>query len=260
MLVELCAGSAALTRWLSGGWKLVSYAGGKDGYAESIAERMSLRSAPERIILAEPGVWYDVWVALTWGLADRVADVIEAWEPEDARSLWDELRGGRGETGSAYVRAARALVLVAGTHGGFERGGFKGLHIRRPNVDGFIPSRSSIVQRLRAVPELPPIEVYRRAVDVAPFAGARVYVDPPYEGRTGYAHAMSRFEVTELAMAWKDVGARVVAVSEAVPLRFGVGWSAHELTSARRGQGRRNSRSAQEWLTVWSRAPDDART
>ena len=252
VLVELCAGSAALTRWRSGGWKLVSYAGGKDGYAESIADLMDLQRV-ERVLLAEPGIWHDVWVALTWGLSDRVADVVERWQYEDARTLWDALRGGRGKYEHEWVRAARALVLVSGTHGGHERGGFKGLHVNRPSVDGFIPSRGSLAWRLREIPELPPIEVFRYAADVEPFAGACVYIDPPYKGRTGYEHTLTRFEVIELAMAWKDAGARVVAVSEATPLRFDNGWTTHELTAARRGQVRRNSRSVQEWLTVYKR-------
>lgn len=55
-----------------------------------------------------------------------------------------------------------------------------------------------------------------------------VYLDPPYQGATGYGWDCPRAEVLELARRWADAGA-VVAVSEAVPLEL-AGWHHVNLT------------------------------
>lgn len=72
---------------------------------------------------------------------------------------------------------------------------------------------------------------------------AYVYLDPPYQGATGYGWDMPRAEVLALARRWADAGA-VVAVSEAEPLPL-EGW--HHLELTREG-------GKPEFLTL-SRAP-----
>lgn len=60
--------------------------------------------------------------------------------------------------------------------------------------------------------------------------GAVIYLDPPYQGRTGYPADLSRPQLLDVARRWSDAGA-VVAVSEAVPLDddLGAGWEALDL-------------------------------
>ena len=216
---------------------------------------------------------------------------------------------------------ARFLVLTAGTHGSAEAGGFKGMHVRRPNVDGYIPSREGVAcgtARIRLPGDT--LVLAQDAASIDPRAAARwlflargafsgrdpsagighpeglpasdgfgavrpaaamldtwlaghlpfgaatscldaasviperlpegtvVYIDPDYEGTTGYAHTFPREAVLEAAARWRSAGA-VVAVSEAAPLPL-PGWHALEITGCRRGQRRTFSRQRSEWLTL----------
>jgi len=200
----------------------------------------------DRVVLADPGLWNPVWRALSIrGGAGLVADRIEEFATDDARPTWEWLQVSRPKTLAA--QAARSLCLIAGTYGGHERGGFKGRHKRRPSVDGFIPKRTTIIERLRAIPELPPITVYERAQDVAAIPGAICYIDPPYRGRSGYLNDLRRPAVLELARYWADAGA-TVGVSEAEPLTELEGFETIQL-ARRNGQNRTNTKSATEWLT-----------
>lgn len=242
-LVELCAGSAAVSRFVTGGWRLVGYAGNKDGYAPPIVDALRI-GTPGELVLADPGLWHAFWVAAAAGRLDDVADVVADWCARDARALYHELRNNEESCG---VRsAARSICLLAGTHGGHERGGFKGKHKHRPNVDGFIPSRNSIVTRLRAVPPLPPLRVYRDARDVPPIRHAVCYIDPPYVGTHRYANHLSRSEVVALAAKWSAHGA-TVGVSEQEPVI--PSWARLDMTRTRKGQARVNTKSRVEWLT-----------
>lgn len=81
------------------------------------------------------------------------------------------------------------------------------------------------------------------AAELEPVPGALVYLDPPYQGATGYGWDCPRKQVLDLAKRWATAGA-VVAVSEAVPLEL-PGW--HHLDLTRPG-------GKPEWLTI-SRAP-----
>ena len=82
--------------------------------------------------------------------------------------------------------------------------------------------------------------------------GVVVYIDPPYQGTTGYSATMPRETVLDTARKWSDAGA-IVCVSEAEPLPLD-GWHHVEITSARQGQKRTFSKQQAEWLTI-SREP-----
>lgn len=75
-----------------------------------------------------------------------------------------------------------------------------------------------------------------------------VYMDPPYEGVTGYQHSLSRDKVIEVAQRWAAAGA-IVAVSEDDPLPIH-GWHHVEITECFTGMGRTFSRSRSEWITM----------
>ena len=85
--------------------------------------------------------------------------------------------------------------------------------------------------------------------------GAIVYIDPPYQGTTGYGADLGRDEVVTLARSWARRGA-VVCISEAEPIPELVedGWHNVEITRCRKGQKRTFSKQQREFLTL-NRAP-----
>lgn len=85
--------------------------------------------------------------------------------------------------------------------------------------------------------------LYGHWARLADLARTYVYLDPPYQGATGYGWDCPRESVLVLARAWERAGA-VVAISEAVPLDL-EGW--HHLELTLRG-------GKPEWLTL-SRPP-----
>ena len=78
-----------------------------------------------------------------------------------------------------------------------------------------------------------------------------VYMDPPYQGCTGYGADLPREQVLSVARLWAEAGA-TVCVSEAEPLADLVaeGWHAVEITGCRVGQKRTFSKQKREWLTL----------
>lgn len=82
-------------------------------------------------------------------------------------------------------------------------------------------------------------------------AGSWVYIDPPYQDTTGYAHDLDRAAVVELARSWRAAGAHV-CISEAEPIAALVaeGWCTCEITHERCGQKRTFSKQQREWLTM----------
>jgi len=78
--------------------------------------------------------------------------------------------------------------------------------------------------------------------------GSVVYIDPPYQGTTGYADDLPRAQVLALAQRWAEAGA-LVCVSEAEPLAL-EGWHHVEITDCRVGQKRTFSKQKREWLTL----------
>ena len=79
-----------------------------------------------------------------------------------------------------------------------------------------------------------------------------VYIDPPYQNTTGYAHDLTRDEVIALARLWSDAGAAVY-ISEAEPLDL-PGWHQVNITGCRVGQRRTFSKQQAEYITC-SQAP-----
>lgn len=78
--------------------------------------------------------------------------------------------------------------------------------------------------------------------------GCFVYIDPPYQHTTGYAHDLPRADVITIAERWNAAGA-VVCVSEAEPVEL-PGWYSIEITDERVGQSRTFSKQKSEWLTM----------
>lgn len=85
--------------------------------------------------------------------------------------------------------------------------------------------------------------------------GVVVYMDPPYQDTTGYAHDLPRSQVVELAERWAAAGA-TIAISEAVGLSADLtgDWFEVDITGERRGQKRTFSKQQREIVTL-NRAP-----
>jgi 16S rRNA G966 N2-methylase RsmD len=112
---------------------------------------------------------------------------------------------------------------------------------------------SAVAPRLDDLPAIPAAIVDdARHLEPADLpAGSWVYIDPPYQDTTGYAHDLDRAAVVELARSWRAAGAHV-CISEAEPIAALVaeGWYTCEITHERRGQKRTFSKQQSEWLTM----------
>ncbi len=167
----------------------------------------------------------------------------------------------RGMEGVSGREVARHAFVAGGSMKGFGEGAFGGnLEGWKGTEHGQGPKRP-LVERLpdalgRLVPSWPPVTVTddgRKLFKVP--EGAIVYIDPPYQGTTGYGADLGRDEVVTLARSWARRGA-VVCISEAEPIPELVedGWHNVEITRCRKGQKRTFSRQQREFLTL-NRAP-----
>jgi len=77
--------------------------------------------------------------------------------------------------------------------------------------------------------------------------GWLVYIDPPYQGTTGYAEDWARPSVLAVARRWATAGAQVL-LSETEPLPL-AGFGAVEITALRQGAARTFG-ATPEWLTT----------
>lgn len=260
VFVELYAGLASVSLHLFGYKPPVSRIGSKAGYAAAIVKEMGLEGVrPDKVILVEQDLAVvNVLRALTspQGRKFLVEDLRSA---VPTRDLWEHWRKSRFR--DPYEDAARWLLVTAGSRGGV--GGFKGSHKLRPNVDGFIPSIPSLIRRIEAM------QIEEGVFEVRdsfawwqnPIKDSYVYLDPPYEGATGYGAVTAESEFTVpvsslpvslIAEKWAKV-AHVVAVSERK--RKLLPWRVVDLTKRRKGQARISlTRSTRELLYVSARS------
>lgn len=246
--VELYAGLAAVTLRLFDEVPPVSRIGAKTGYAEAIIQAMQIPH-PDHVILVDSdhAVCNVLEVLFDNGARGLVANYIEERLAVPARELWITARARK--LSMTVEGAACWLLFTAGARGGI--GGFKGAHKLRPNVDGFIPARASLVRRLRDWRPRGQFEVRCGIAEDQPvIPGAWVYLDPPYENRQGYG-ALSTVSPLAVALRWRQNGAHRVGISEARKLATTVVAQHVDLTHARRGQTRFSlTQDSREWLTI----------
>lgn len=242
-LIELCAGTAAVSLAAMGASKFpCSRIGNKAGYVGPILEELRIARIEHALLVEADTRLASLLIALFQQRSrEQMIKDIGAVVGEDAHVVWRQAKKGS--------RPADTLLWMAGARGGV--GGFKGAHCLRPNVDGFIPSRRSLIKRLADFQC--PGEAHVIASDVGALhpgslAPTAVYIDPPYRGRQGYREKLCE-PVHELAQRWARYGHRVV-VSEASPLPGCV--SCRDITKERRGQARRSLTICDsEWLSVF---------
>jgi hypothetical protein len=242
--------------------------GNKAGYAETILAVLGLRS----------GLGAD---AYAWAEADdgvrallrcypdaailrRVADIIRGWADEEPRILWERLRAeqkARPVFEDADGVAAWTYLCANSFRAGFPD---SGIFVNAAGSDEPCDYRrthpASTAEVLLSIAKCiwPSVAVFARipaAEDVAAMLGtpgdlegAIIYMDPPYQGTTGYRHELGRDEVVAIARDYATLGA-VVCISEAEPLAA-LGWEAVEVTCGRKGQKRTFSKQQAEWLTM----------
>ena len=183
------------------------------------------------------------------------AGLLEDREPTETGGHAAKARTCEQEAGG-FERVAGWITEHAGTHPG--GGDFRGLHIHRPNVDGFIPGRGALADGCtRLASRWPPVAVLATLPTAAELSallgtpgdleGVITYMDPPYLGTTGYADDLPRADVVRLALDYHAAGA-VVCISEAEPVIDG--WHAIDIQGGRKGQKRTFSKQQREVLTM----------
>lgn len=257
-IVELCAGSAAVsTRALGYRYPLLTYMGGKAKWARRVLDALGVAERPSRVLLVDPGPWGDTWAVLSMH-REEVAERLQQMVGSDPHEAWGRLRE---EVPACPVeRAAAHLALQVwnwrnkpiGRAGdswtgvaGFSRTTAYGLP-PTPHFGAVKPQLPRLLAKLRAM-DLSAIEARQcSAVELEPIPGAVVYIDPPYQGTTGYGHDLTRAEVLETVYRWASAGC-TVAVSEAEPLLGG-----HAVALGARASGALGPRKKRpEWLTVY---------
>jgi len=244
-LIELCAGTAAVSLAALGCSRFpVSRIGSKSGWVTPILDALAVRApvSTATLVEADPRLAALLGALLSDAARGGIADAVEASLSEPPRVCWERARAGSTPTDT--------LIWMTGARGGI--GGYKGAHKLRPSVDGFIPTRASLVRRLRAFKVGGLANVLcadASTLDPRAFTPSAVYIDPPYAGRQGYRAALAE-PAEVLAARWCAAGHRVV-VSEARPLAGAT--DAREITALRRGQSRRSlTTDHAEWLSIYT--------
>lgn len=249
VLVEPFAGLVAVSLFaLARAKPPASRIGAKSGYAAEIVERVGPIDRVE---------WSDADASLVAALQAMIEGVdLSPWFGGDARERWREARSLRATDPAAW------WIALAGARGGV--GGFKGGHVRRSSVDGFIPSRESLARRLDAIASLrlsDRVTITHERADARPYPkGGVVYFDPPYLDAEPYPDAPK--EDPDVVVAWRkaaSVSSRVLLSERAEVYDLPGKWS----RLGRKGQSRRSlTVTDDELLHEWShpRGADAAAT
>ena len=275
ILIELCAGSAALSlRWL-GQEPPLGWQGGKRSFAAAILRAVGLASQgglreEGQVVLCEPGPWGEAWAL--WrvrGTAGTCARLLEL-STRDPTDLWHELAEAPIPR-TIEERVAVWCVLqfwsygskpvIVGesrwrTHGFHAEGPYRREVAARKRAEGRPSYRTGrdqrlplLVKRLQGLDLSRIRAVHRQLADVPIEPGAVTYIDPPYAGTTcPYGFELPREQVLKLAQV-RAAGGELVLLSEAEALQL-PGWVSVQLP-APRDRGRNNfTAQREEWLTV----------
>lgn len=219
-----------------------------DDVAEAAAQLLWLQG---RAASGVP-VWWESEV-LHAAPGDGRASQLAADRGSNGLRKWDRTRAGN--VGPAnQTHAAEPRLVQWADDGGTRTNAGKGYHGGGANGSrgGGIVDPGTIAHRLDAIRvAVDGIDITIERLDARAFAEkwapilwrrAVVYLDPPYQGATGYPSTCPRSEVLAIADIWARHGARVV-LSEAVGLAadLGPGWDQVCLRSDRKP----------EWATVY---------
>lgn len=264
IFVEICAGSAAVSLHAVGLTPFLGYCGSKKRYADAILHHARLTvNEISKVHLNDPGLWGVIWSVLCAEQQLDVSQIITKNSKTESRACYVKMKRIASLNFSMpnAKRAAASLMVLAGTFGGKEVGGFKGLHKNRPNVDGFIPNRTNLAAKVNQF-HLPSNITWNASchnasdLDILTIRQSAlerilVFIDPPYMGSESvYENKLPRKEVIELAYKWWKNGADVI-VSEATLIKELKEWTVFDLTQyGTTTQVRKNSKSQTELLHV----------
>ena len=262
LFVELCAGTAALSVRLQGGKHArppVSRMGAKTGYADCILRIMGLRpgQGAAHYLWCEPdaGVQLLLEAYRDHELALAAADIIRGWADEEPRALWERLKAEGPMKHIEPCEVARWCTLQRWMYANapISHDGLQWINSRSEggftfgaNNFGTTETTANGFENLPTIPAT----IHPDALQVEPQplpTGCVVYIDPPYEGTTGYADDLPRAQVLALAMQWAQAGAAVY-ISEAMPLDL-PGWHHIDIAGERKGQKRTFSKQQREVIT-----------
>ncbi len=269
LFVELCAGSAAVTLRLIGGPRCLppaSYIGSKRFYSDAILAVLGLRAGQGAgsVILVEAGPWAKVWrMLMSPGGCEAVAGMLRTLEGEDPRAVWDGLQAEIAVDEWMPPAVAAWLMLGAWSFregipsSGFARSkAYDAPWVASTGEVGMrrVPTPGKLADAVLALASVQwpyTVVCMEDAAGLKPAQlppGVVMFMDPPYQGCTGYGADLPRASVLEVARRWSDAGA-TVCVSEAEPLPLD-GWHHVEITDCRRVQKRTFSKQKREWLTL----------
>jgi hypothetical protein len=260
---ELYAGMSAVSWALHGAVPPVSYKGGKRGYARQILARLDVPTDAE-IVLVEADPYVAAALRVVWTPEERegAAADFRAWAaPEDEQRVrWTAWRdeahadGWAGldwrEVGRRWLWMRRRTVAMQAPPLCARGDWLKPLSISAPGrVPAYRHARYQPDAPSRPVLALPATAraavIHGRAEDIAPHAGAIVYMDPPYDGTSGYSTGSAGYHAAHaLAERWAAAGC-VAAVSAAVPMRLDARALVYEGARGRAKYG------TPEYLSVW---------
>lgn len=235
--------------------------GAKTGYAAPLLRVLGLRPGQRaaHYLWCEPdaGVRLLLEAYRDADLAQAAAAIIRGWADEDPRALWERLRAeGPAKCPPADAREVARLTMLA--EWAFRRGipesGFCGESSTETGKRSSADGTAIAIGLTGGLPAT--VAPDARQVDPSTLPpGTVVYMDPPYQDTTGYAHDLPRSQVVELAERWSAAGA-TVAISEAVGLAADLEgkWFEVDITGERRGQKRTFSRQQREVVTL-NRSP-----
>jgi hypothetical protein len=247
-LVEAYAGLAGLSlHVLFNCAPPASRIGAKSKYAAEIARRLIPEGVQvDRVLLIDA----DPAIVNFWRHIPQLPEALAARTTNElpAEVVWRQARAERLRPGPAG--AAAWLLWTAGARGGV--GGFKGKHKHRPSVDGFIPARKTLLQRVER------LATCWNAVDVALCRAEDfrfgpddiVYLDPPYPGTQGYFAGTTLAQIQQTWANARWARARGLSADRALAQSFDTPESAWSLLP-RRGQVRRSlTRDADELFLI----------
>jgi hypothetical protein len=269
LLVEGCAGMAAVSWAAFGMVPPVKYQGGKRGYAADILRHLWVWR-PKRIVLVEADPWVAAALRVCWdaGLRATAREVYAVAARDDEagqRVRWERLRLAMREgrmvptdpdAGIWWLWMRPRTVpfrvpheAVAGDWMGqatvvSDRARNAGQRVSHWALDAPSASLGLALPEVRVEVVCAPIQT------VEPVAGAVLYLDPPYQGTAGYAveAGLDRAAVEDVARRWVATGA-TVGISETEAVEAGPG--ARREVLRRRGSSTRPYSLTAEVLTVY---------
>jgi len=268
-LVETCCASSALTLHLLGARKsLMPYQGSKWKLRRALAEqaeRLGFSGPPSHVVLTDPGPWGEaIGVVLDREKRARLLEELRKMDAMNPSYIYASLHGAPVPESDAVIFAAQFLFLqrlaFSGKAVGIKSGRWSSPGFNRTNAYGtpatdrfgrVRPMIPSLIRTLESYASMAEVNVTSSRASATPLTHVTgptlVYVDPPYEGSTGYPNGtMGRVEVVSLAQACQEAGAAVM-ISEQHGLDI-PGWDRVELTPEKGHDSSFRGKQA-EWLT-----------